>query len=169
MTPIEIARSMLSKVPSEVFDGFFTPIINDIGWPFTSIHDQLDGTDWYRILYPLSLYDLCNLNWERHQITLEWDALYHVSQDDINLVIQNKTEDVWAHIGMDSVPSRKSLAWHSEYIARNDKVSAPVTLAQTYGGIKVLDGNHRISALFDINAEKTIRLDAWVGINGEFA
>jgi hypothetical protein len=119
MTAIENAKSMLPLVPNEVFDGFFTPIIKDVGWPFSNINDHLVGTDWHRILYPLTLLDLHHLAWERQQILIDWDALYHVSQDDINLVIQNKTEDVWAQIGMDSELSRQSLAWQSEFIARN--------------------------------------------------
>lgn len=164
MSTIENAKTMLPLVPIEVFDGFFAPIINDIGWPFTNIYDHLYGTDWHRIFYPLSLLDMHNLIWETRQIILDWDMLYHVSQDDINLVIQNKTEDVLAQIGMDSKPSRQSLAWHSEYIANNKRVSAPVTLAQTPEGIKILDGNHRVSALFDMRVETTIPLDAWIGL-----
>jgi hypothetical protein len=49
MTPIERAKSMLPNIPTDVFDKFFAPlIINDIGWPFFSIYDSLNGTDWYR-------------------------------------------------------------------------------------------------------------------------
>jgi hypothetical protein len=56
---------MLPNIPTEVFENFFVPlIINDIGWPFLTIYDSLDGTDWYRILYPFSLDSLSKLRWK---------------------------------------------------------------------------------------------------------
>ncbi|MFA4918584.1 MAG: hypothetical protein WC581_04960 [Thermodesulfovibrionales bacterium] len=155
---------MLPKMPSEVFDTFLVPlIINDIDWPFLSIYDSLNGTDWYRILYPFSLSSLSKLKWKLSSFLLNKDILCKGSQDDIDMVILNKTTDVWALIGRDSKPSRDSLAWHKKNIITTGRLSAPVAVAVTPLGIKILDGHHRITALFDLGVQGMVPIDAWIG------
>jgi len=151
-------------MPDEIFNSFLYPlIINDIGWPFLTVDDSINGTDWYRILYPFSLSSLSKLKWKLSSFLLNKDILCKGSQDDIDMVILNKTEDVWALIGRDSKPSRDSLAWHKKNIITTGRLSAPVAVAFTLFGIKVLDGHHRIAALFDLGLQNTTPIDAWIG------
>ena len=156
---------MLSELPAEVGEGFLAPLIQDIVWPFQSIKDNLHGTDWHRIFHPLTLEQFAQLSWCRKKFLLDKDLLHPVSVEDIRLVIRNKTEDVWAFVGRDSKPSRESLAYHSMRVLRTHDFCAPVTLAMTSDGLKVLDGNHRVAALLDMKMSKTVELDAWVGFN----
>jgi len=60
-------------------------------------------------------------------VFIDKDLLYPGSRDDINLVIINKTKDVWAAVGRDSKPSRDSLAWHKEFIMSTGRLCAPVS------------------------------------------
>lgn len=159
------AISMLGDLPAEVGEGFLAPLINDVGWPFKGIKDSLYGTDWYRILHPLTLEQFAELSWCRKKFLLNKDLLHPVSKDDVDLVIRNLTEDVWAFVGQDSEPSRKSFAYHRARVLSTHDFCAPVTLALTPVGLKVLDGNHRVAALLDSGVSEVVELDAWVGFS----
>lgn len=154
-------------MPTEVFDYFLKPIINDIGWPFQSIFSPLAGTDWYRILHPLTLVCLSQLKWVRREFILEKEVFYPSSLADIGYVIANKTKDIWAFVGRDSQPCRDSLLWHEKFITKTGRLSAPVTMVFTTEGFKILDGNHRIASLFTLGIIDTFKVDAWVGVSLE--
>jgi hypothetical protein len=165
MSEIDRARAMLPLVPPEVFDQFFEPLITrDIGWPFASVDSSLQGTDWLRILHPFTLRDIHHFRWVRNSFLLDKSLLHADSQADISFAILNQTEDIWAKIGRDSEPCRRSTAWHKASILSTGRFCAPVTLARAVGGIKILDGNHRIAALLDLGVQCTVPVDAWIGI-----
>jgi hypothetical protein len=164
MTPLERAKSMLPNVPANVFDNFFAPlIINDIGWPFSSIYDSLNGTDWYRILYPFSLDSLSQLKWKLTSFFLNKDILYPGSYDDINLLIRNEICDMEALIGWFPKDSKLRLGRNKQLIKTTQRLPAPVVFAKTPHGIKLLDDHHRIAALFMLELHNTIPVDAWIG------
>lgn len=123
------ASSMLSELPAEVGEGFLAPLIQDIGWPFETVQDSLHGTDWHRILYPFTLQQFAQLRWCRKKFLLDERLLHPVSKDDIKLVVRNLTEDIWALVGRDSEPSRKSFAYHRSRVLRTGDFCAPVVLA----------------------------------------
>jgi hypothetical protein len=158
------ATSMLSELPAEVGESFLAPLIKDVGWPFKTIEDDFGGTDWDRIMYPFSLRQFSELRWRRKSFFLDKHFLCPVSRADIGLVIRNQTEDVWAEIGRDSEPSRRSTAWHKASILSAGSLCAPVTLALAPEGIKILDGNHRIAALLDLGVQGSIYVNAWIGL-----
>lgn len=162
---VERARAMLHRVPPDVFNQFFEPIIrNDIGWEFDSRSATLHGSDWFRVLYPVTLPGIICMKWERVNFILDPELLFHYSLGDIELAIKNQTENVWAAIGRDSEASRKSIAWHKAKICETNSFHAPVTLALTPEGIKILDGHHRIAALIDLGLHTSTPVDAWVGV-----
>ncbi len=159
------AISMLNELPARVGEDFLAPLIQDIGWPFKCIKDNLLDTDWHRILYPLTLEQFAQLKWCRKKFLLDKDMLHPVSKDDIHLIIRNQIENVWTAIGRDSEYCRQSTAWHKRSILSARRFCAPVTLAFTADGLKILDGNHRVAALFDTGLCKTVEIDAWIGFN----
>ena len=164
MRPIDRAKSMLPNIPTEVFENFFVPlIINDIGWPFLTIYDSLDGTDWYRILYPFSLDSLSKLRWKLSSFFLNKDILYPGSYDDIKLLILNEIYDMEAFIGWYPKDSRHRLARNKQLIKTTGRFPAPVVFARTSHGMKLLDGHHRVAALFILELHNTIPVDAWIG------
>lgn len=154
---------MFPNMPPEVFDTFLVPLINDIGWPFLSTNTPLNGTDWLRILSPLTLVDLSQLKWVRHVFPFDDSLFYPDSLADIELIIQNKTSDVWAFVGRDSTPCRNSLLWHEARALETRRLCTPITIARTNFGMKLLDGNHRIAALITTGLIHEIPIDAWIG------
>jgi hypothetical protein len=162
MTPIEQAQLMFPNIPHEVFDIFLNPLIRNFGWPFRTILDDLYGTEWFRILYPLTLSNLCQFKWIRRVFLFNDCLLYPGSEADIKLVILNKTKNIWALIGRDSRSCRASLLWHEKNIMATGRFSAPITMAFTQSGLKVLDGIHRIAALFTLGISDTFNINAWI-------
>lgn len=159
------AASMLNELPAEVGEGFLAPLMRDCGWPFESVENSLHGTEWHRIFYPLSLRDFSQLKWVRKSFLLDETLLHPISKNDIELVVRTQTEDVLALVGRDSEPSRKSFAYHHSRVLSTHDFCAPVTLALTPVGLKVLDGNHRVAALLASGVSAIVELDAWVGFN----
>jgi len=157
------AKALLSKMPDEVFQNFISPLIDDIGWPFTHENNILHGTVWQRILSPLALWQLCNMTWERKTIVLGEIFLYENSKKAIDLVIRNKTEEL-SVMGYDSGYCRQSLLYHENIVNSGQKFSTPITLAllenKTY---LILDGNHRIASIFTTNTKDSFLLEAWIG------
>jgi len=162
-TQKKYAKALLSKMPDEVFQNFISPLIDDIGWPFTHENNLLYETGWQPILSPLALWQLCEMTWERKFIVLGEISLYENSKKDIDLVIRNKTDDLGLP-GYDAERCRQSLLYHEKVTTSEHKFDTPVTLAflkdQTY---KILDGNHRIASLFTTNKKDSFSLEAWIG------
>src|SRR6185369_1579068 len=163
ITPVKQAKAMFSNMPEDVFNGFLAPLIGSYGWPFRSVYQILDGTEWFRILFPLTLPELHEFRWHRKRFSINNNTLYEGSVVDLKLIIRNKEEDVWAALNRDSTPCRNSLLWHETHIKETRKLFAPVTIAFTPWGYKILDGSHRIAALFDLGLNDTAPVDAWVG------
>ena len=154
---------MLPNIPNDVFDFFILPCIDDIGWPFQSINDSLSGTDWFRILYPFSLSSFSKLTWKRSSLFLNKNILHPISCDDINLIILNKSTNILAFIPWDSKSSRNRLAWLKKHTQATGRFPTPITVAFTPWGLKILDGNHRVAAIFDLGIQNLTSIDAWIG------
>jgi len=164
MTPIERAKSMFPNMPDEVFNLWLAPlIINDIGWPFHAIEDSTADTNWFRILHPYSLSVLSQLKWDLDSFLINKNVFCPLSNADINLIILNKSFDIQAFIVWDSESSRRTLAWHKEFIEITGGLCAPIAAVFTPSGIKVFDGHHRIAALLDLDLYDSIAIDAWIG------
>ena len=163
------ASRLFPELPAEVSKGFLAPLIHDIGWPFNSVEECLNGTDWHRIMYPFTLQQFAQLRWRREALLFDKRLLHPISKNDFRLVIRNLREDVWAAVGRDSEPSRKSFAYHRSRVLSTHDFCAPVTLAATPVGFKVLDGNHRVAALLTSGLSQTVPLDAWVGFSSNEA
>jgi hypothetical protein len=59
--------------------------------------------------------------------------------------------------------TKERFAWHVEFINRTRSICTPVVMARTNCGFRVLDGNHRLAALFALNLENEISVSAWIG------
>jgi len=155
---------MFPDVPLAVFDMFFKPlIINDIGWPFLTINDTLNGTDWYRILFPFTLRDLQQLKWRLSKVIFDKDIFHPVTKADIRLVIENSVFNYGALIRGYPKDSGTRLKWHKEFIKTARNFCTPIVLASSSDGLKLLDGHHRLAALFMLDLENTLEVDTWIG------
>lgn len=161
MNDSERARIMLSNMPDAVFDTWLLPIIEDRGWPFTTVTDALFGV-WAGYFRCSTLKEFSDLLWYRETLTIDSCVLHPSSKRFIDLAVLYKSTDFWADIAPPFKKTKPSLAWHMSHIERTGKLCAPLVLTTTPRGFIVHDGSHRLAALLSMN-RADVPIDAWIG------
>ena len=59
--------------------------------------------------------------------------------------------------------ARDSFFRSREFIQSAGRLYTPAVLVQEPQGYKIMDGNHRVAALFSLNASRQLHVDAWIG------
>ncbi|RLT90784.1 hypothetical protein [Ketobacter sp. GenoA1] len=158
------ARSMFKKMPDDVFINYLAPLISDLGWPFESDEQSVIGTSWERVLNGVSLKDLSSANWGVCEVNFSRFPICPQSENDIRLVIENSNSSADNYLGYDLKRCRESFFFNRHYLIQNGEFISPVVLLISKElFVKVLDGNHRLAALFSVGAKKYKSLKAWVG------
>jgi hypothetical protein len=161
---VEAARSLMPNMPSSVFDSWLAKLIQGgMEWPFRKPEEPVYETDWYRILFPFNLKSLSLLSWNRRRVILTNEEIFSGSMDDIELLRRNLTTNEIRMLGKDPAPFRQQVLWNCGYIRENHCLHAAPILATTEHGLKIFDGNHRIAALFELQLESKIEIEAWIG------
>jgi hypothetical protein len=164
MKPIEQAKSMFPNMPDELFNIFLSPFITDIGWPFLTVYDSIDGTDWYRLLSGLTLKQFSNLTWDRRVIFLNKSILHPLTQGDIDSCIFSCTYNTSRLDGGNPPEATRSvISGYKERIVATGCISTPIVAIFSEGVIRILDGIHRTTALFSISSHDKILVEAWIG------
>ena len=164
MTSVERAKAMLYKMPPELFNSYMVPFIDDCGWPFHGLFDLTHNTPWYQLFHGLSLYKFSNLQWNLSPIVLHENILHPNSYTDIKLLIADHVFDMETPIRRTVVDSKKRFLWHMEYIKRTRKLCTPIVIMRTESSnFIILDGVHRMSALYALQLHQTVAVDAWTG------
>jgi hypothetical protein len=164
MTPVERAKAMLSKMPSQLFDTYMVPFIEDCGWPFNNLFDLTHNTPWFQLFHGLPPYKFSNLQWSLTPIVLNENLLHPNSFTDIKLLIADHVLDMETPIRRKVVDSKKRFLWHMEYIKRTGKFCTPIVIMKTESNnFIVLDGVHRTSALYALQLQHSVAVNAWIG------
>jgi len=150
MTDTERAKSILTKLPDEVFDTWLSPIIESQGWPIDT-----------GFFFPFPLEKFAHLSRYRDILSVEKCPLHPHSKRFIQLAVIYKATDLWTDIIPPFKKTKGSLAWHMTHIERTGKLWAPLVLISTFDGFIVSDGSHRLAALFSMKRDD-IPIDAWI-------
>lgn len=121
------------------------------------------GRDGGYISAPISLQQFRDLRWNRSSFLLHKYILHPDSYCDIQLLIRNHVKGIKTHRVRNVQNSKKRFRWHMEYIQRAGCLFAPIIMVVTFDGLRILDGTHRISALFSIYLNDEVPIDAWIG------
>lgn len=163
MTPIEQAKAMLPNVPREVFDTYLGEMIIDLGWSSDIASNLKIFTQGFFKLGALSLYEIGQLRWHVSSLFLNKDILCPYSYSDIQLLIRDHVNGNETFMRWSIAESKPRFLWHMAYIKGTGHLFAPVVLVRTQSGLRILDGNHRIAALFSLEQQDKIPVDAWIG------
>jgi len=166
MTPrqqadVAIARAILTNMPNEVFDIYIQPLILSNGWPFRSLNSPT-LPPWLLYFDHHSIQTIGKLRWERHTMYFLLGLFHSSSQQRIVGIIDT-------HIRGLSTPfanitnGRQRFFRPRAYIARTGRMPVPVILMQDFGGLRILDGNHRLAALASLRNANSIVVDCWIG------
>jgi len=157
MTP----REFFPYMPDEVFEMWLAPFIQQIGWSFTKITDDLSGTRWNTLLRDIPLDVWNQLIWSR--IDVEFTK--------IEFAVFNKLaiEDIIGHCvhgrstATANLPNTKErFRACAEFIRVHKTIPKPIAVMSRGKKIEVIDGNHRIAALLHVGLPKGYRLPIWM-------
>ena len=159
---IKKARSMLNKIPNEVFDIWLYPIIKKHGFPFKDVNDNIHKHILYGYFCCTSLKLISDLDWQRlSELTSKKICLEETSFVIIQSIITNYLTDKWTFGVGPIINSKERFLSHKKSIQRTGRIETPIIFRKAPHGLLILDGSHRLAALFSINRED-ILFDAWV-------
>jgi hypothetical protein len=157
MTP----REFFPYMPDEVFEMWLEPFIQQFGWPFTKITDDLSGTGWSILLRDNSLHDWNQLIWSR--LDVEFTKI------DFAIETREVIQSIIGHC-VHGLPTRTANPQNTkerftactEFVRLHNTIPKPILVISRNNKIKVIDGNHRIAALLHVGMPKGYRLPIWI-------
>ena len=161
---IKKAKSMLPNMPNEVFDTWLFPIIRDHNaWPYLNIFSPHPSLQWSKYCGLFTLYDIADLVWDKLPLSFDMTCLDPVSNNTIKVLIKNNVHNFDTTGRFNVVNSKSRFFGFVEFIQRTGTIPAPIIGVNTDTGLRILDGNHRLSALTYLKLRGKIKCDTWVG------
>jgi len=162
LTDVENARKLLKNVPDEMFDTWLRPIVERSGFPFSNVADDIQGTKWVGYLGYESLSIFSGYSWRKStglpvdKIPFKESSLWIID----GLITYNLTGK-WTLGGRPIPDCKERFGFHVGWVQRTGRLIAPIVIRFTVDGFLVLDGSHRLAALFSLNRDD-ILIDAWM-------
>jgi hypothetical protein len=157
----QIARQLLTNMPDEVFNLYIEPLIKLHGWPFHSVDSPTFGL-WFQMFDHHSLKTISELIWERQEITFSLRIFHRTSQDRIVGIVNTHVHGMntpFANV----INAKARFDRCRTYIARTGRMPVPVVLMRDFGGLRILDGNHRLAAMASFSNSHIGIVDCWIG------
>lgn len=150
---------MLPNLPDELFNMFIAPLNNGT----RNVHDSQPEGRWHYHFGGLSIKEFSDLGWEIKVIFLNKNLLHPDSYRDINGLVSYCASDNKALFPWYPQNSPERLVWHKEFVLKTGHLCAPIVGIKTGGTIRILDGTHRLSALFSLGVQYCTPVDIWIG------
>jgi len=159
----EIARAkqLFPKMPPAVFDLWIVPGIESHGWQFTSVFQSVNGTEWDGFFADRPLAWWASADWELSQYQLRRELLRFESKRRIDWIIDNNTKGI-------ETPTANLRNTKERFRALEDFIRANGVLPNPAVGfwfgsqIYVVDGHHRLAALFHVGFKQDFMLAVWI-------
>ncbi len=141
---------------------YIAPLVEDYGWPFHSVHSSVFGTQWDNFFDHHSLKDIADLRWTRQKTPFSSARFHPDSENRIRWIIG-------AHVFGRRTPCAALKNGKARFLAfrkltaKTGRLPAPAILMEDWLGFRILDGNHRISALASLPNSNALTLDYWLG------
>ena len=162
MSPPQSPREFFPNMPDEAFDMWLAPLITRYGWPLLSIDAAVSiETKWGALLANIPLAFWHSSQWELRNIELTPKAFAFSSQMLVDSIVDHCTRGAYtmtANLGNTNQRFR-ALA---EYVSINGRIPLPVVAVPRHGRFELVDGHHRIAAVFHCGIAATYRPPAYV-------
>lgn len=156
------ARALFPKMPPEVFDAWILPQIVDWGWPFRTLNDSVLGTKWDSYFCDLPFKYWAALGWYLRYIKPSQKFLHAETIARIHEVggaafgyktktahLENTRERFWAS---------------ATFIQDHGDFPPPPIIGDLFQNkLRIIDGHHRLAALFHVGMPDEFRTEAWLG------
>jgi hypothetical protein len=155
---------MFPNMPDEVFDTWLLPIIRyHNAWPYSNVFSPHPSDQWRRYFGLFTLSNISHCLWDRLTLSFDKGCLDPVSNSTIECLIENHVQNSDATGRINVRDSKSRFFGFVEFIQRTGTIPAPIIGINTDVGLRVIDGNHRLSALTYLGLRGRINCDTWVG------
>jgi hypothetical protein len=161
---IQRARLLLRKMPDELFALYMEPLIKEHGFPFY-LPDSPTTWPWTQLFDCHSFKTICELSWQRNEIAFSLAAFHVFSQKQIKGLLQTHILGIQTEFYKDIPNTEARFHRARSYIARTGRMPLPVVVMQDLdgGGLRILDGNHRLAAMASFSNSHEGIVDCWIG------
>jgi len=149
-------------MPDELFDKWLAPIIEAQGWPFISISDDLQASEWKNNLsinHTLKQWSECE--WELTHIELYSANFKHSTLQTVFDIITFAVKGIptsTAHIERTKERFRACTSFYREH----NTVPWPIVIYEFSHSIRVVDGFHRLAAIFHVGFPHELKIPVWL-------
>lgn len=155
---------MFPNMPNEVFNTWLLPIITDHkSWPYDDILSPHPSRQWDQNFGLFTLKDISNCIWHRMSLSFDMLCLDSVSNRTIDVLIKKHVYNLETTVRFNVRNSRSRFFSFVEFIKSKGNIPEPIIGINTDDGLRVLDGNHRLSALTYLGFRGKIQCTTWVG------
>ena len=149
-------------MPDELFDKWLAPLIESQGWPFASIHDDIDSSHWKYYLgseYTLEEWSQCT--WELITIPFNVFNIYDSTRRTIQDIIISAVKDIETSVA--NLERTKERFWAcASFYRKHGTIPFPVVVYQDFGFFRLIDGFHRIASVIHVGYSNDFTIPAWL-------
>jgi hypothetical protein len=164
VSEIARARQMLDQMPDQVFELWLEPIIRLNGWPFANLNAPCVG-NFREYFGAIPLNEVAKLHWHRSPLAIA-DCVFNPNskkriQQMMDFHIFGRKDGLEC-----AVDGEARFMRLKEVIAKICAYPAPIVLLRDGEYFQILDGYHRITALFALVFEGKVEkfeMDCWIG------
>ena len=148
-------------MPDEVFNAWLAPLIEQIGWPFTSTNDSFGETRWKYLLARTSLSVWHTGSWRLANVDAK-ETLTDPMQEVMfrELIKSGVGHDVAS--GANLKDTEKRFKTCADFVRIHDTIPVPIVGVFCKGIFKILDGSHRLAALFHVKGFRSHIVPCWI-------
>lgn len=158
MTP----REFFPHMPDAVFDSWLAPFIEQIGWPFENLDADMSASRWKYLLGLIPLSDWHSFTWSLVKINIAAVKIDPYSQWAYQSIIDHCTTGALTEITANLQNTKERFEACKEYVLTSGTIPAPIVGAFRNNMLEVMDGNHRLAALFHVGVTDPCWITAWV-------
>lgn len=150
------AKDLFPRMPQAVFDAWIQPEIDAVGWPFPSWTDN-----WAAFFCDLPLSYWAALEWTLYDAPISQQILHNDTLIRIDRVRITAT----THARLTNVQNSSERFWAStKFIRQHRQLPGSPLIADSFQNrLRVVDGHHRLAALFHIGVPIGFETPAWLG------
>jgi hypothetical protein len=155
-----IPPAFFPNMPAEVREIWLDSIAVGYGWPFESIEDSTRDTRWYDVLLGYSLKAWHSVTWEFRELDFASEILSPGSR--LSIASLKQEQQGLSTIFANVAGTKERFRACADFIRANGRIPGPLVIRYGPHGIDIIDGNHRIAALFDVGIPAGCLVPAWV-------
>jgi len=155
-------RDFFPNMPDLAFNSWLAPEIEAKGWPFSSIGDNLQDTDWKYILgLDYSLADWFSSSWKIIPIKLSESKFTGDSMTGIQGVVG------YAGYGTQTKMAclegaRQRFRACTAFFKEHGNIPVPIIVTSYNGAFTLWDGNHRLASVIHCKYPLNLEIPAWL-------